>query len=247
MMINKFDKIKILERILEEAPILSNRRGEIIVERESEDKLGKKFIKKEKVTIYAYYFNRGVSDPDLKYDKVNSPIKTTSDSTICEIYSFWDGDPNVQALRKRLEERGDIKKGEIMYQGPWVKHALNDKETIENVREGFGGYIFHHSASAFERHFNKIVEELDYDLRLIDLAEEHYRFFDCGAFAVQAPKMVSYSLDSKIKENLINIRVPINLNLNREDPELSDILDIIHASYNKIQITDFSDSVIWLK
>ncbi len=34
MMINKFDKIKILERILEEAPILSNRRGEIIVERE---------------------------------------------------------------------------------------------------------------------------------------------------------------------------------------------------------------------
>lgn len=99
----------------------------------------------------------------------------------------------------------------------------------------------------FGRHFNKISKELDYDLRLIDLCEEKYGFFDSGAYAVQSPKMISYSLGSKIKENLINIRVPIEINLNKTDPKLSEMLNVIESSYNKIQITDFSDSVIWLK
>ena len=241
----KFDKNKVLEKILEEAPILSNRRGEIEVEIKVEEN-NKLIKKKEKRTIYAYYFNRGVSDPDLKYDKVNSPIKTTPDSTLAEVYSFWEGDPNVQKLRQRLEKEGGIKEGEIIY-GPWVEGASNDKETIEKVREGFWDYNFHNSAIAFKWHFNKIAKELCYNTRLINLAEERLGFFDCGAYVIQASRMISYSVNSKIKEGLMNIRVPINLNLNRIDPKLSEMLDIINKSYQRIQNTDFSDSIIYLQ
>lgn len=50
-----FDKQLVLERLLEEAPILSNLRGEIEVNFDEEI---------EKVSIYAYYCIKGVKAPD---------------------------------------------------------------------------------------------------------------------------------------------------------------------------------------
>jgi len=241
-----FDKKVVLERILEEAPILSNRRGEIEIE--SEVKEGNDWVKQQvKVPIYAYYFNGGAKDPELTYDKVNSPIQTTPDSTLAEVYSFWEEDPSVQDLRKRLEEEGEIKEGEVMYQGPWIEHALCDDGIKRQTREQHCQFSFFHSSGTFERHFNKIVGELGYDLRLIDLCEENSEFFDCGAYAVQSQRMIAYSLkNSNIKEGLINVRVPVSLNLDREDPTLSQMLEIIDKSYQHIHGSDFSDSTIYL-
>ena len=240
-----FDKQTVLERILEEAPIQSNRRGEVEIDGEAD---GVK--QKVKTPIYAYYLNGGFEDPELTYDKVNSPIRTTPDSTLAEIYSFWEEGPSAQDLRQRQEEEGDIGKGEVIYQGPVIKNIsfINLKEEIEReTRRQCCRFSFDSSATEFAEHFNNIVEELDYDLRFIDLRNENDEFFDFGAYAVQSPRMISYSLNGEPRKGLLNRRVPVSLNLDKKDPTLSEILEIIDESYQKIHNSDLSNSTIYLQ
>lgn len=240
-----FDKTLVLERILQEAPVLSNRRGEIKVD--GQVKKGNEWVKRKvKVPIYAYYFNMGVKDPDLKYDRIGFPIKTSHDSTLAEVYSFWEGNPNIQELVKKLEERGEIKKGEVIYQGPGIK-GVSFKEVKERTRRQDCVFSFNDSASTFEWHFNKITEELGYDVRLISLSQENYGFFDCGAYALQSPRQVSFSMNREVRKGLIDIRVPIGLNLNRIDPTLNQMLGLIERAYKKIQKADFSGAKLYLE
>ena len=227
-----FDKQRVLERVTADAPILSNRQGEV----EADGKKRK---------IYAYYHNRGVRDPDLQYDRVANPIATTPDATLCEVYSFWEGDPNVQKLLQRLVREGNIKEGDVLYQGPWVEHSLGDEGVIENARRGYG-YSFSHSASAFEGHFNRICEELGYEPRLVDLFEENSGFFGSGAHIIQATRYVRLGVDGQATEGKILMRAPIGINLTTEDPTLSKTLDAIAQAYDRIVNPTLASAQIYL-
>ena len=96
-----FDKQRVLERVMADAPILSNRQG--VVEVDGKER-----------KIYAYYHNRGVRDPDLQYDRVANPIATTPDATLCEIYSFWEGEAQMYRNFFRGWLRKEILK-KVMY------------------------------------------------------------------------------------------------------------------------------------
>lgn len=223
-----FDKNKILERILEEAPTLSNRRGEIKTEGPVV----------EKRAIYAFYGNLGIPDPDLHYHRKNNPLPTTPDSTLCEIYSFWEGDPNVQELIKRKIKEGRMKEGDVMHQGPFVTgdHGHHCEEP-KGAREG-EEFNFLHSACAFERHFNEICKEFGYEPRIGEAG------WSGGCLTLKLPGQVSLSIGGKISNHDIGIKMPIGINFYREDPTLSNALEAISKTYEKLQKNEFSDVVV---
>ncbi len=232
-----FDSQKVLERILQEAPILSNRRGEVEAE----------LPELKKVPIFAFYYNRGLPDPELHYDRVKNPIRTTPDSTLCEVYSFWGGDPNVQDLITRLTKEGEIKPGQVLYQGPWLEcPALDDEELFREVRKG-AGYSFYHSASAFHKHFNRICEALGYEPRLIDLYNnENCRFFGRGAFVVQVQSPAQISVDGRVASGNIKLRAQLGINLTSEDPTLRQVLSAVSDAYERIVKVDLSDAELYV-
>jgi len=204
-----FDKKVVLEQILKDVPVQQNLRGKI----EGTNK-----------TIYAYYFNRGMPDPDLKYDMRKNPVKTTPDSTLCEIYSM--GGPKYKEFaeehRKRLKTDKDYARMERelsrkysrhvseWYQGPWIGGGVCTDYEVINATRSKGGcsYSYHHSAGWFLDHFDRICERLGYAPRLLD-------------------KCV---IVGERKENL-----PINLQ--NQDPTISEILDLIENAYQKITPT----------
>ena len=234
---SQFNSDKVLRRILEDAPILSNLRGEIEVD-------GKKR------GIYAYYYNRGAQDPELTYDKVKDPVETMPVHTLCEVYSFWEGDPNVQESLKRWVKEGTKKEGEIIYQGPWIHtigtDGLNDPGAA--VRGDFEPeYSFHHSASTFEAHFNRICAELGYDLSLVSLFDEaHGTFFDMGSTVVQSTRNVRLGVNGSSLEGNLAIRSPLGINLNKEDPTLDAALEAISQAYARIQTPKISDVKLYV-
>jgi len=198
-----FDKKVVLEQILKDVPVQQNLRGKV----EGTNNI-----------IYAYYFNRGMPDPDLKYDLKENPVKTTPDSTLCEIYSM--GGPKykefVEAHKKRLKTDANYANAEMelsrgysrhsyeWYQGPWIAGgACTDDEVVEATRGGCS-YSYHHSAGWFSDHFNQICERLGYPLRLSD---DHIE------------------VDGK-KEHL-------SIDLQNQDPAISRILDLIEKAYQK--------------
>ena len=218
---NKFDSQKVLETILQEAPHLSNRRGEIPVRGESR-------------VIYAFYYNRGFPDPELAYNRVRNPSATTPLSTLCEVYSFWEGDPNVQDLLKRLKKEGQLKPREVIHQGPWLQPpALNDDEIVHQTREGTG-YSFHHSASTFERHFNKICSTLGYEPQLTDST-------------LEVPRDVQITVAGQVKDGKIRLKAPIGIDLHSEDPTLRQVLGVIEQAYQKIVKFDLTSAELYVR
>ncbi|MBU3912527.1 MAG: hypothetical protein KKB21_02120 [Nanoarchaeota archaeon] len=201
-----FDKKKVLEIILQEVPVKQNLVGEIEVN-------GKKRV------VYAYYFNRGMPDPDLKYDRYTHPIPTTPDSTLCEVYSV--GGPkhekfeaeHVRMLKTDKSYAEDDKKRSEeynrpithWYQGPWVDGVITDEEVIEATRGG-AEYSFHHSESWFSEHFNSICERMGFNMKLRD------------DFVVVGRKKQCIGID-----------------LGTRDPILSQVLDSIERAYQKIK------------
>jgi hypothetical protein len=142
-----FEKQVILENILEEAKVLTNKRGVIDVDG-------------EKRVIYAYYLCRGEKDPELKYDRKKHPELTNPNSTLCEIYSVFGKEDEKLGKEKKL------KKGQLFYQGPWIGDFNNP---AENARLGIDQYYFTHSASNFIQHFNDICFREGYNFRLSDI------------------------------------------------------------------------------
>lgn len=230
-----FDKQKVLEKILEEAPVISNLRKEIEVDY-LDDKV--------KVPIYAYYFNRGVKDSELSYDRINNPINTSPNSSLAEIYSFTYWKDSTKEFLKKLEEKGTIKKGEEVYQAPVIEGYFGYEEALRTTREPDCNYKFFNSAYEFKEHFNEIVKKLDYDLELLCFSENGSRFFSDGAYGVKSKRMVNYSIDGKVKENLIRVISLISMDLDKEDPSLSKILDEIENCYNRIKNPDFLEKSI---
>lgn len=100
-----FRRDKVLEMILKEAPVLSNRRAEI------NTGFGKRFA-------YAYYFNRGEPDEELKYNRKEAPISTTPESSLCEIYSVFGA--RSEEVRQKLIREGEMNEDDFLYQGPWI-------------------------------------------------------------------------------------------------------------------------------
>lgn len=240
----QFDVKKVLEKILEEAPTLSNLRK--LIPKQSWNYVKETFEKVKDgglVPIYAHYYNRDVTDPDLNYHRVNQPAKTKSESTLCEVYSFWEGDPNVQKLIERLTGEGKIKPGDVMHQGPWLEGAaIDDKEIIEETRRG-SGYSFHHSASTFQRHFNKICEELGYEPRLVDMFNEvNTQLYGTGSQVVEVPRSVALTLNGKHTKGEIKIRAPLGINLSRVDPTLIEVLKGIGGAYERILTVDLASA-----
>ncbi len=230
MELEGFNKFEVMERILEEVPIQTNLRREIEVNG-------------EKRVLYAYYFNRGEPDPEVKYDRKNEPIKTTHHSTLCEIYSVWKEEEQV----KEFLERGVLKEGEVLNKGPWLE---SNEDPPAEARAG-GRYNFWHTAHYFSEHFNQICGSLGYMPRIISLFDEKEKgFFDMGAYIIQVRRNARNVLVSKdVSDRDIIVREYIGINLVREDPPLSHILDAIAESYKKIITFDFSsrDSLLSTK
>jgi hypothetical protein len=235
-----FDKSKVLEKILADAPILSNLRKEIEVSENPYDKDSKKV----KTFIYAYYFNRGVKDPELKYHRINNPIQTTKDSSLAEIYSVSYWDEKTKLWIKGLEENGKIKKGEVLHQGPWIKSCCDDSDILKKTREPDCPYEFFHSGYRFLSHFNETVKNFGYDLELIGDIENNNQFVAEGACAIKSTRMINYSIEGDIKERLIEVISPIPINLDNKDPSLSEILDEIEISYNRTETKSALDKGI---
>ncbi len=222
-----FDKNKVLERIISEVPILSNKRGELTINNDIKE--NDKLVKIEvKVPIYAYYFNRGLKDPDLDYDKVNSPIATTKDSSLAEVYSLFDSG------KFQKEYRGP----DVVSFGGTI--LLDNNKVIKYIRDNYYNFEFFHSAFKFKNHFNRIVEDLGYDINFLNLGEGIFKF---GTYGVQSSREIIYSFGKKeAKEGKVNVIVPLKLNLNKNDPSLLEVLDLIEASYSKIKNADILNS-----
>ncbi len=229
-----FDKNKVLERILQEVPILSNRRGEVEVTNPVYNDEGKQIGEKnEKRVIYAFYFNRGVPDPDLKYDRKANPLPTTPESTLCEIYSFWEGAPNVREWREDAIKSGYIKDDTIVNQGPW----LEDCGVLDNpplaARKG-NQYQFWRAGYTFAEHFNRICENLGFEPRIADL-DGH----DCN-YSIQIPGGIKLSVGRETSYHDIFVKMYIGINFDLEDPTLSKALDAISDTYKKLQKGEFA-------
>lgn len=197
----EFNKKKVLETILKDTPILTNLRKEIT-------------LNKKKVVIYAYYFNRGEPDSELKYDLLKNPVKTTSKSTLCEIYSCWRNKPGK-------------------YSGPWLDESSYGLDPPFDVRNG-AGYKFFDSPAFFAEHFNKICEKLNYEPRL---NYDH----------VEIKRKAELNINGRsIKGNII-IDEPIGIILEKIDPSLSEILNLIKNAYKKAKIKSLPKSFVFLR
>jgi hypothetical protein len=222
-----FDKQKVLERIIQEAPILSNRRGEIDIGR------GKKGV------IYAYYYNRGLPDPELHYDRVKAPAKTTPESTLCEIYSFWEGHPNVQDLIKRLTAERRIAPGQVLHQGPWLEEpTLGDDDVIAETRRG-ARYSLHRSGSAFSDHFNWTCEKLGFEQRLFS--------YEGRGAVIKVQRQVKIDLDGKVSDGNIKLIAPIDIDFDSEDPTLQGVLESISVACEKIRKFDLTSAELFVR
>ncbi len=240
-MMKNFDSSKVLERILQEVPILSNRRGEVEVTNPVYNNKGELIReKKEKRVIYAFYFNRGVPDPDLKYDRKANPLPTTPDSTLCEIYSHFEGDPDVKEWREEAIKTGYIKEGEVVNQGPW----LEDCGFVDNpplaARDG-DQYQFWHSGHVFADHFNTICESLGFEPRIVDIDGMDHNY------CIQISGQAALNFSGKTSHHDIAIKMRIGINFDREDPTLSRALGAISKAYEKLYIRDFSLPELYLE
>ena len=183
-----FNKETVLETILKEVPVLSNLKKEI-------------GVRGKKINIYAYYWNRGVPDSELKYDKEKNPIKTTPESSLCEIYSGWRNKPGENS-------------------GPLLDYdSLN---TSEDVRKGMR-LIFGHAPIYFAEHFNKISKKLGYELKFC-LERESNGIVEI----LRDAQLIS---NDRIIGGQLLIERQIGLSLSHHDSSLSNVLDLIEKAY----------------
>ncbi|MBX4196224.1 hypothetical protein KW805_01410 [Candidatus Pacearchaeota archaeon] len=213
-----FDSQKVLEIILQEAPIQTNRRSEIRPPKAP-------WWKGKKVPIYAYYYNQGIKDPELSYDRIKHPLQTTPHSTLCEVYSFWESHPNVQRLLNRLTKEKEMH-GKVLYQGPCLK--INDIPIPEDVivRTRLGeGYHFFLSASHFADHFNWTCEKLSYEPRII---------YDSSIVQINKKAIMEIG-DEKISIDIV-IPEPLKINLLDEDPTLAQAMEAVTRAYRRIKM-----------
>jgi hypothetical protein len=222
---------QVLEKIFSDAPVQSNRKDVIEVD-------------EKRRTIYAFYCNRGEEDPDLKYERIN-PIQTTGISSLCEIYSFWEGDPNCRIFRERLVKNGEINEGDFVNAGPDFNDFRSRMSPANTAREG-GDYSFFRTGYRFVRHFNKICEELGNDFRLVNLSKDvDFDFFKRGAVALEGKGEIK--LPTIVSRNWISrVRVPLGINLDNVDPTLEEVFNFIDCAYGKLEKLDFEGSAIYL-
>lgn len=205
-----FDRARVLKTILKEVTVKQNLRGEIQVN-------GGRQV------IYAFYCNRGMPDPDLKYDRYKNPIPTSPDSTLCEIYSV--GGPKhakfEQEHLQRLKDSVDYANSQMetsrlynrpsqrLQMGPWVDGVGTTDDEIIKLTRGKGlferTYNFHHSEAWFREHFNNVCMTLGIDIRL----ERNF-------------------VETESKQSRLEI------DLARIDPTLSQILELTEKAYKKI-------------
>ncbi len=201
---SRFDKKVVLETILKEAPILTNLRKEISIG-----------DGKRKVDIYAYYWNQGIPDSELKYDREKNPLPSKPSSTLCEIYSCWRNKP-----------------GE--YSGPWVdKHYFEITNSSFAIRDG-ARLQFLHSPVYFTEHFNKICEKLDYEPRF-------------NGRHVEIRRKAELKVNGELMKGEIIIDDYIGVDLERIDPNLSKILNLIESVYERVKKKDIPKSFIFVK
>lgn len=230
-----FDKNRVLERILEEAPTLSNRRGEIEIKVPVYNVKGEQVgEERKKRVIYAFYSDSRVPDPDLYYHRKANPLPTTPDSTLCEIYSFWEGDPNVQEFLKREIKEGRMKEGDVIHQGPFVTgyhgHRFEEPQGARDEEE----FNFFYSVCYFSRHFNKICEELGYEPRIEDFGNSNCYL------TLQIPAQVSLSIAGKVSYHDTGVKMPMGIDFYREDPALSKALELISETYDRLSSGKFA-------
>jgi len=243
-----FDKKKVLEAILQDLPILSNLKRDVK-------------IKGKKRTLWAYYCNRGVEDPEVKYSRLN-PLPTTENSTLCEIYST--GGIKYEELRKDMKkideeemkrkskERGKNKKSdsgrlgdetleEILglddtpggsspikgdghyYAGPVVDGGGLDGLTdpAGSARED-GDYEYYHSDGWFADHFNEICKKRGYNIK-----------YDDGRVMIKRDAELIDDDSVKTKVSVI-MGTRIDMDTDRYDPTLKEMLDKIEEAYQKL-------------
>jgi len=195
-----FDGEKVLAIILQEAPWLSNKRGD--------DGHGH--------VIYARYTNQGIEDPELKYHMLDAPERTTPESTISEVYSFWIGDPNKRGVIRRMVAESTMGEREVMHQGPWVERDSGNPAQAARVDNKYDHF---RSGLSFERHFNSICVEVGYGPRLIDVS---------GACAGR--KSVQFGNDTARREVIESI------NFHTDDPTLVEVMGAITTAFGKLDV-----------
>ncbi|MDO8509137.1 MAG: hypothetical protein Q7S27_05640 [Nanoarchaeota archaeon] len=218
-----FDKNKVLERILQDAPILTNIKKLITISVNNYNNKGDLNGKKKvKSPIYAFYgISNVVSDPELKYDRENNPIKTTPNSSLSEIYSFWN--PHV---------KGNIERG--WSNCPFMDMCLPE-DAPANARK-VAKFEFRNSGLTFTNHFNAICEKLKYEPRLVNEIENGDLFF----WSVEIPSEVTLDYNGKTSRHDSFISMPVGINYNVEDPPLSKVINSISKAYDKLNKRKFS-------
>lgn len=206
-----FDKEKVLEQILLDAPTISNRR---------------KLVKgrRGKVMAYAFYNNNGFPDPAFNFHRLNTPVKTTPNSSLCEVYSVFGY--NHERFLRAKSRRDNV------HQGPHVPDLQNPAEALRED-SGLDGIDFFRSADRFAKHFNGICRRFKYVPEMIDL---HYDFDKAFAEGTYGILIKQERLD---KARIVGARgpkdiiVPLTMNFNTTDPTLYQAIIAVETSYRK--------------
>ncbi len=214
-----FNCTEVEKRILQDAPYLSNLRKEVNGE------YGRK------VMAYAFYNNTGTPDPafELVFDRIKRPVRTTLDSSLCEIYSVFGKKQEefLEKLQKKYKEKG------TPHQGPHVGGHDGLSNPSKEVRSGLEEIEFFRSADRFASHFNEVCKDLMYVPRFVDLNTEISKSFDSGYYGVLISQKAIAKSRIKAVKGFNDIIVPIEFDFNKQDPTLTQALNLVEKAYKK--------------
>jgi len=215
---SEFDKEVVLERILNEAPIKMIKKGTIEVD-------GKQRV------IYSHYFNRGVEDPDLPYDRKGNPEKTSVDSSLAEIYEGWEHAQGIVETKQRLVEGGEFHPDDTFYNGPWIDNCMHDP--VQGARLG-ARYLFS-AGHYFADHLNNICDDLGYEVRLDEEGE-----------TLLVSRQITFEHEGMPQTATVTLNAKLPFNLHRKDPTLGEVLSAVDSAYQTLKEMDLDNAQIYL-
>ena len=181
---------------------------------------------------YAFYNNVGKPDPafELTFDRIKKPVKTTLDSSLCEVYSVFGKEQ--EAFLQRVWKKGEAPRGRTKHQGPSVSGMDGLSNPAAEVRSGLGELDFFRSAYRFANHFNNICKRLGQTTQLRQLDEIHASFNNSYYGVLLTREMVTQAKLTAVDGSQGTI-IPINFDFDTQDPTLNDTLDMIERAYQK--------------
>jgi len=206
-----FNREKVLEQLIRDAPTLSNRR---------------KLVKgrKGKVMVYAFYNNCGTPDPAFNFHRLKTPVETNRNDSLCEVYSVF-GYNHERFLKAKSRK-------DTVHQGPSVIELEDPGKSIrKDLSLNGDGINFFRSASRFAIHFNGICRRFKYVPQMVDLHYDFNQVFAEGSYGVLIQQKRLDGARIKTARGSKEIIVPLPINFHAVDPTLHEALVSVERAY----------------